>query len=650
MSIGKRICIECGKEKDLTTKQFAMTDFGVNASSGIEFDDVCRSCREEEEHAIVAARENRNGKRSKAMEMDDDIFEGEDKEDEYWDDFENVSMSLAQCVGGDFGVLTHYTEDVFLKRIGRFSIDFDFKDVVDRAAEIISEAYAIGHEDVKQVGPGTYVVFGDSCGSFAETGVVRCIEKMCQHLDARPIHVGNLLDHHGLYSPSIMKMKDLIVIGHSREMYDSSKACEKYGVDFVRGAVEVAGVVNIRNQFYRSNMYTVSATHGLHVEEKRYSGVILNMPLFELHTHTKNDGDFFVATVGCVCRRHQQKRPPKNVKPKNIQDVMKSFPNYFQTGARQNETNKLWRHGMMVLHVDSSGHRTVIPCEIKKVATGDGKGMFCTGYYGDIITEHAVVRSQKCGLVVGDIHVPKHDPRAIDVVDQVAEMIKPDYLVNLGDHINCSSFNHHKMDRNEPLFGEDVASEFGNGYRILKLMSEWAKELYYMFGNHERFLKDFAKKYPQMESLLNMSVMSNAVSLGYRIYEEKGVIKMDDVKFLHGEMRKYGASGDSYKKNAAVFDSDTVWGHCHRPGTRLGSHSIGFLGDFDQSYNETEASNWVQGFGVVSHYMGAAFINTIAISRYVTFVGKKRVEARSDVSKWENKEVESVNLNISMSE
>jgi hypothetical protein len=125
---------------------------------------------------------------------------------------------------------------------------------------------------------------------------------------------------------------------------------------------------------------------------------------------------------------------------------------------------------------------------------------------------------------------------------------------------------------------------------------------------------------------------------------------MDDVKFIHGEMRKYGAYGDQHKKNSSVFDVDTVWGHCHRPGTRLGSHSVGFLADFDQHYNEPEASNWVHGFGVVSHYMGVAFVNTITISDYVTFVGKERVEARKDVSKWENKDVESVNLKIRMVE
>ncbi len=646
--MGKAVnkCIECNVEKPLSG--FAIKDFGLESSDMVEYDEVCREC--------CAVREKSGEKHSTkshcspqdkcSKPKNDSLDEGE----EYWESLENLAMSLAMSVGGDLDMLRNYDEQIFLKRIKRCYIEHPFDDVVERAVEIISEAYAMGYEEVKKVSAGTYVVFGDSCGSYAEKGVVRCIENMCDFLNAKPIHIGNLLDHHGLHSKQILKMKDLTVVGNRLEMYSSSRICERNSVDFVRGGVEIAGSAMVRNQYYRCNPYTVGPAAMVHMEEKNYNAVIMNLPLLELHTQTKNDRNFVAATVGCACKKHERKNPLKRIAPTSMEDVLRSFPSYFKSGARQKETNRLWRNGLVIVHADDDGHCVVIPCEIKKT-TYRGKSVCCTSYYDMIVTEDAVIKADTVGLAVGDVHVPMHDPKAIDVVDQIAKRISPDYIMNVGDHINCNCLNHHKLDRSEPLFGEDIATEFGNGLRILKLMAKWAPERHYIMGNHERFVSDFAAKNPQLESLLNILVLSNAESgAGYKTYKEKSVVKIGDIKYLHGEMRKYGASGDPSKKNSNVFDTDTVWGHCHRAGARLGSYSIGFLGQLDQCYNEPEASNWVHGFGVVAHFSDIAFVNTVYITDYTTFLGETRIQSREDVSKWELKELDRVVVDFKLKE
>jgi hypothetical protein len=313
-----------------------------------------------------------------------------------------------------------------------------------------------------------------------------------------------------------------------------------------------------------------------------------------------------------------------------LEGAVAKFPDATMTGRRQTETSDNWKNGMIVVQAASNGDSIVLPCEVKR-----GKdGKYYTGYYGDVISENSVFRSDKVGLVVGDVHVPLHDPCALDVVDQVARRLNPDYLVNVGDHVNNSALNHHKMDRGESVADEDIVDEFGKASRVLQNMAEWATERHLILGNHERFQKDFTAKYPQLASLLNFHTMSGGEQAGYAMYDEKSVVHVGAAKFVHGEMRNYGATGDRDKKNAQVFDGDVISAHCHNPSSRCGSHHIGLLGKLDQKYNEPHASNWLHGFGVTCHHDDMVFVSNVAIVNYMTFIGMEMIKSGNDVSKW----------------
>lgn len=44
-------------------------------------------------------------------------------------------------------------------------------------------------------------------------------------------------------------------------------------------------------------------------------------------------------------------------------------------------------------------------------------------------------------LAFGDIHIPHQNPRAVEVFCRVAEHIKPDLIVCLGDLLDCGQFS-----------------------------------------------------------------------------------------------------------------------------------------------------------------------------------------------------------------
>lgn len=98
----------------------------------------------------------------------------------------------------------------------------------------------------------------------------------------------------------------------------------------------------------------------------------------------------------------------------------------------------------------------------------------------------------------GDLH-PIHDPRALDVSEQIAEVERPNNWVNLGDYLDLAEMSTY---RQEQTFAQTVQPAIDEGYRHAAVMSsltstandddDWLHE-----GNHDlraaAYLVDNAK-------------------------------------------------------------------------------------------------------------------------------------------------------------
>ena len=211
-------------------------------------------------------------------------------------------------------------------------------------------------------------------------------------------------------------------------------------------------------------------------------------------------------------------------------------------------------------------------------------------------------------------------------------MYKPDALVNLGDAHDFKCLNHHDMDSGRVIFG-DVLKESAQVHHVLKKMSKWAKELYLITGNHERFAHDFIAKYPQFSSYLDFNFMINPESLGYKVTSLKDVLKINNTKFIHGDMVMFGQSGNKMEKSSRTFGEPVFIGHIHSPGIRFGCLSIGCSCKLDQGYNEPNASTWMNGFGMCNHYMGKSFPTSI-VSNHKCILDKTYSSSESKNKKW----------------
>jgi len=618
-----KICSECLRE--LPETSFALEDWDEDRETFI-YSDVCEECE------------------NQACEPgdDDDDFCGEEdwgiSEDDEWDEeyeyLEALGKRLAASAQMNLKIAAAYTEERFAAKIGFEPLaSVDFSKVKASALEFITKTMGLNYVRELRMPPGNYIVMGDSHGIYAERGMVECIRHMAEAFDAQILHVGHVIDRSKNMPGEVLALPRLTVI----PMADELPYLCKYHRDhptfaIVREHIEI-GNAKIRNQNYRGD-YTISSSRSIRLEDdEKYEVIVLSRHLHEMHSVCRNGKKTVMITPGCTCERHASKKPRKRI-PKDEKEFLALAVDSTYTGRRQGETNQYWENGIVVLHVRPDGSCTPVMCRAKKV-----DGEFAIAYPGSIFTEEGERSPDETGIVVGDVHVASHDAEAIDIVDQVVSELDVDFLVNVGDHMDMRSLNHHMMDRDEPT-GVDVASECGKANHMLAEMGRWAPEKHIIIGNHGRFIEDFTKKMPQLSELLSFHVLSGAKSEGYRIVEEKGVLTRGPAKFCHGEMKMFGASGDRHSKMRNTMRADTMYGHAHSPSMRRGCYSIGMLGLLDQDYNEPEASSWMHGFGVVSMYGGECFMVSVPIADHQLSLGGAIYRPREDLSRWELPEFE----------
>jgi len=590
-----RKCIIC--QNNLPVSEF---DVKTSVGEKKKFNSVCRGCLRE-------------------MSENDGAFD-DDESLEDRNAVEILAVALVSMVEHDVVILQKISRDDVVRRMGEDAVSgIDFEEARKKALELIAirKGYDMA-EDVKY-GPGVYVVFGESYGRYMDDGMFRLCKNLVEQLGARPIHVGHMTDGYGAVS-RIAELPDLIVVPMKHEFLLVRAAAEEYGFDIAMNCAWV-GPVMVANQNYRGEN-TVSSSATIRINERGARLTVVNRNSHEMHTACSEGSRQIFWTTGCLAEPHQTKKPKKGVStdPEKLDEYDKdaSF-----TGRRQKEVSEIsWEQGCVIVTVAPDEHPTVYAARIKKTRSG-----YTTCYYDRIITETGVETPDETVLVVGDAHVDHHDPRIMATVQSVARAIKPDHLVNVGDHWDMRSLNHHALDRGEPT-GKCVVEECGRGFAVLEKMGLWAPKRYVFVGNHERWLDRFTAKNPQLAKLLEFATLTSAESAGYEVYPSKEVMHLANATFYHGDMKMFGGRGDRHEKASKVLGPNSICGHSHSPSIRKDAYVVGFLGLFDQEYNEPQASMWAHGFGIVSAYDGVPFISSIPVFDYRVMVHSKECTDR----------------------
>ena len=217
-----------------------------------------------------------------------------------------------------------------------------------------------------------------------------------------------------------------------------------------------------------------------------------------------------------------------------------------------------------------------------------------------------------------------HDQKAINVVCQAIELVKPDTYIDLGDTGEWEYFSAHywkgrsakPMEDLIPLLNKEIrAVNKGMDQIDSSLDKIDCKERHFVQGNHEVWLDKFVNRYPYLEHYMTDEALK-LKERGYEFhpYNRKKTLKIGKLNFTHGKfVSKYHAF-----KHLDVYGESIMYGHTHdlqrhtktNAGGTISAWSMGCLKDIeeDEDWLSGRLTNWNHGFAIIDWFKNGDFI------------------------------------------
>ena len=248
-------------------------------------------------------------------------------------------------------------------------------------------------------------------------------------------------------------------------------------------------------------------------------------------------------------------------------------------------------------------------------------------------------------IVTPDKHFPIHDEKAISVVCQAIELVKPDTYIDLGDTGEWEHFSSHywkgrsakPMEDLIPLLDKDV-SDVNAGMDIIdkSLDKVNCKERHFIQGNHEVWLDKFVVRYPYLKEYTTYNALKlKERGYKYHPYNRKKLLKKGKLNFTHGKfVPKYHAF-----KHLDVYGESIMYGHTHdlqrftktNAGGTISAWSLGCLKDIeaDEDWLSGRLTNWNHAFAIIDWFKGGNYkVEVVEIIKGQTSLWGKLIKGK----------------------
>ena len=219
-------------------------------------------------------------------------------------------------------------------------------------------------------------------------------------------------------------------------------------------------------------------------------------------------------------------------------------------------------------------------------------------------------------LVVNDLHIPWHDPEAVQLTLDIAYDIKVDRIVINGDLLDFYNLNNYNP--KHPDVVEYLADELDAGLEFLKNLRQRFphQEIVFLFGNHEdRMDRKLLDKIPAFYNLcrLEHQLQLDHLEIEWYVYNYEYRLENTNLYIQH--------SPPSYSENLASvslkkkMDQSAIYGCSHRMdyACRTGKQGVyevwanGWLGSTTLTKGHARVfsyakghTNWQQCFSIVN--------------------------------------------------
>lgn len=212
-------------------------------------------------------------------------------------------------------------------------------------------------------------------------------------------------------------------------------------------------------------------------------------------------------------------------------------------------------------------------------------------------------------LIIPDTHAPFHNKRSWNLMLKVAQDIKPDRIIHLGDMADfyaISFFKKNPLRIKKYRLVDEIAI---TNACFDDLDSLGAKYKHFISGNHEaRWDRHLLEHSPELIDLPGMTIpdLFRLKSRGWSFTPYKKELRIGKIYYNH-DLDKCGAT--AHISARGEYQSNSVIAHTHHMGLSYRGNArgevhvggvFGWLGDeaaIDYTHS-VKARQWIQGFGV----------------------------------------------------
>lgn len=247
----------------------------------------------------------------------------------------------------------------------------------------------------------------------------------------------------------------------------------------------------------------------------------------------------------------------------------------------------------------------------------------------------------KTYVILSDVHVPYQDARAIQVVCDVMQDLRPHGIVLNGDILDLEEISRHNAGSVAHLEGKRLAQTFTAGNKFLDQIDKAAgtrcKEKYFVYGNHEHRFQRWVESGDNAvfadDEAVDIAHRLRLAQRGYVAYKDYPVahVRLGKLLVTHGQYTgKYPAA-----KHMERYQTSVLVGHTHTVQTYHAStwdgqrvaYCQGYLADPDSEAMKyaPPPKAWQQGFSVV--YVaddGRFWVNLVSIVDGELFYGGRQ--------------------------
>ena len=249
----------------------------------------------------------------------------------------------------------------------------------------------------------------------------------------------------------------------------------------------------------------------------------------------------------------------------------------------------------------------------------------------------------KRAIVIPDQHFPIEDKKAVNVVLQAIEIVKPDIFINLGDvgewdSVSMWQWRNKKKPPVEyqiPIIDEEIRKVNAGIDLFDKALDKvGCKKKIICAGNHDEWLDSFVVMYPYLTEY-TFRKACNWDKRGYKYLPYNKPLKMGKLTFIHGAYTTVHHA----KKHLQMYGENIMYGHTHdiqrhtitRLGGTIGAWSLGCLKDMSREKNKWlrgRLHNWNHAFAIIDWFKNGNFkIEVIEIIKGKTTVWGNELNA-----------------------